>query len=255
MRKTYLNICLFFPLIFAINHEPITSRVYDWQQPAKINKEVSSTVLFEGSAFDMEWLQMNANSLMPSKKKVKITVPQNEEHLYIIKKGTLNVRLKDSSVLLPAGSVLVVIPGENFSISNLQTEACDYYTMKYRSKLPTDKERAKNTGGSIVSNWNQISYKPHDKGGRRDFFERATAMMKRLEIHVSTLNPGLKSHEPHTHKAEEIVLMMEGTTEMQIGEKFFKGKEGSIFFLGSNIPHAIRNEGITPSTYFAIQFE
>jgi (S)-ureidoglycine aminohydrolase len=80
-------------------------------------------------------------------------------------------------------------------------------------------------------------------------------MMKRLEIHVTTLNAGLKSHEPHTHRAEEIVLMIEGNTEMQIGESFCKGKEGSIFFLGSNISHAIRNEGTKPCTYFAIQFE
>jgi (S)-ureidoglycine aminohydrolase len=80
-------------------------------------------------------------------------------------------------------------------------------------------------------------------------------MLKRLEMHVTTLNAGLKSHAPHTHAAKEIIVMMEGNTEMQIGEKFFKGKEGSVYFLESNILHGITNLGTAPCTYFAIQFE
>jgi (S)-ureidoglycine aminohydrolase len=42
---------------------------------------------------------------------------------------------------------------------------------------------------------------------------------------------------------------------MQIGEKFFKGAEGDIYYLGSNVPHAIRNDGQGTCTYFAFQFE
>jgi (S)-ureidoglycine aminohydrolase len=255
MKKTYLNICLFFPLAFAISYDPIPSRVYDWKQPAKVNKDVTTSILFEGTAFDMEWLQMNANALTPSKKKTEMVVPQNEEHLYIIKKGILEVFTEDSSYSLMPGSVVVIMPGKKLFIQNTQSNSCEYYVMKYRSKLPVDTERGKKEGGSIIKDWSAIAFKPHDKGGIRNYFERATAMMKRLEIHVTTLNGGLKSHDPHTHTAEEIVLMIEGNTEMQIGEKFFNGKEGSIFFLGSNVLHAIRNEVTTPCTYFAIQFE
>ena len=80
-------------------------------------------------------------------------------------------------------------------------------------------------------------------------------MSPRLEMHVSTLNPALKSHEPHTHRAEEIVLLMEGQTSMQIGYAFFRGKPGSVYYLGSNVLHAIKNEGTRPATYFAFQFE
>jgi len=80
-------------------------------------------------------------------------------------------------------------------------------------------------------------------------------MQKYFEIHVTTLKEGLRSHDPHTHRAEEIVLMIEGDTEMQIGEKFYKGKTGDFFYLGSNVLHAIRNEGTKSCMYFAIQFE
>jgi (S)-ureidoglycine aminohydrolase len=256
MRKTYLNICFFIPFVFTISTGPIDSRVYDWKQPVKTSdKKISTTVLFEGSAFDMEWLQMNANALNASKEKIKMTTPQDEEHLYIVKKGALEILTGDSSNTLVPGSVAAIMPGKTFFFQNKQNSSCEYYLMKYRSKLPIDTERGNKAGGSIIKSWDRVAFKPHDKGGIRNYFERPTAMMKRLEIHVTTLNAGLKSHEPHTHRAEEIVLMIEGNTEMQIGESFCKGKEGSIFFLGSNISHAIRNEGTKPCTYFAIQFE
>jgi len=116
-------------------------------------------------------------------------------------------------------------------------------------------ERGKTSGGSMIVDWNKIPFKPHGNGGIRNFFERPTAMSRRLEMHVSTLKPGLKSHEPHTHRAEEIVLMIDHTSEMQIGNKFYKGEPGSIYYLGSNMLHAIRNDGAEACTYFAFQFE
>lgn len=256
MKKIFLNTCLFLPFLFVVSYNPLPSGVYDWKVPTKnVSKNTSISVLFEGSAFEMQWLQMNANTLKESDKINKIAIPANEEHLYIIKKGTLNVTMGDSSYSLSHGSILVLSPGESLSIQNKQTNACEYYVMKYRSKLPVDKVRGKKAGGSIIKNWNDVEFKPHDRGGVRTFFERPTAMLKRLEMHVTTLNAGLKSHAPHTHAAKEIIVMMEGNTEMQIGEKFFKGKDGSVYFLESNILHGITNEGTTPCTYFAIQFE
>jgi (S)-ureidoglycine aminohydrolase len=256
MKKISLNICFFIPFLFASHYGPVTPGVYDWKQPVKnTGANIRSSVLFEGTAFEMEWLQMSANALSASKKETKIILPQTEEYLYIVKKGTLDVRLKDSSSSLVPGSVLVLMPGENLSIQNKQSGPCEYFVMKYRSQVSIDNNRGDQAGGSFVKDWNKIEFKPHDRGGVRTFFERPTAMLKRMEMHVTTLNAGLKSHDPHTHLAKEIIVMMQGNTEMQIGEKIFKGKEGSVYFMESNVLHGIRNEGTTPCTYFAIQFE
>jgi len=255
MKKRFLNICLFFPILFFTRNKPLLSGVYDWKQHSTTaTKNISTAVMFEGSAFEMEWLQMTAN-ITASDKKTTLTIPANEERLYIIKKGTLTVLKGDSSYSLSQGSILVLLPGDILSIQNKQTKACEFFVMKYRSNVSPDSERGKNAGGSIVKNWNAVEFKPHDRGGVRTFFERPTAMLKRLEMHVTTLNAGLKSHAPHTHAAKEIIVMMEGNTEMLVGEKTFKGKEGSVYFLESNILHGITNVGTTPCTYFAIQFE
>jgi len=233
----------------------MSSGVFDWKKPTRhIDKNRKSSVLFEGSTQHMEWLQMNAELLGTSSKKIKITAPQNEEHLYIIKNGTLHVSMNDSSASLIPGSMILLLPGDDLFIQNSSGNSCEYYVMKYRSKAGLEKGHVE-SGGSFMKDWNRIEFKPHDKGGVRKYFETSTAMCKRLEMHVTTLNAGLKSHDPHMHVAEEIILTMEGRTEMQIDKNLYRGKEGSIFFVNSGLLHGIRNEGTTRCTYFAFQFE
>ncbi|MBD0289494.1 MAG: AraC family ligand binding domain-containing protein, partial [Flavisolibacter sp.] len=227
-----------------------------WKEPRKQNgKNIVYDILFEGKAYDLEWIQMSAHEIRPSKTKANVEVPVNEEHLMIIKSGNLSISINNATYSIDTGSVALLMPGEKFALQNLSNQSCKYYVMKYRSKSAKDVERGKTLGGSLVKDWNKIEFKSHDKGGRRDFFERPTAMCKRMEIHVTTLKESLKSHDPHTHKAEEIILVTEGKTEMQIGDQFYKGGEGSIYYLGSNVPHALQNIGRQNCTYFAIQFE
>jgi (S)-ureidoglycine aminohydrolase len=249
------GLLLFAPLTVLAQQDSVLSGVYNWKEPAtsKQNK-ITSAILLEGKVHDFEWMQLTANSLNPSPARIKQTVPKNQEQLIIIKAGTLQVGIGDSTFALNAGSVAVLMPGEKILLNS--TQACSFYVMKYRSKTPKDLERGKKNGGSFVKLWDGIPFKPNTNGGgRRDYFEHPTAMQKRFEMHVTTLKEGLRSHDPHTHRAEEIVLMIEGDTEMQIGEKFYKGKTGDFFYVGSNVLHAIRNEGTKPCMYFAIQFE
>lgn len=253
-KQLFFVFCLMAPLIMIAQTDSIPSGIYNWQQPISQNT-IKTAILFEGSMYDMEWLQMSANSISATKKKIKITVPQNEEYLLIIKSGLLSVTIKDSARVIRKGSMALLLPGEKFSIQNINNEPCDYYQMKYRSRMPVNLKKGKNAGGSFVKEWNSIPFISHDKGGIRKFYEQPTAMTKRMEMHVTTLNVGLKSHDPHTHRAEEIVLVIEGNTEMQIGQKFYQGSAGAIFYLGSNVLHAIRNTGTEPCTYFAFQFE
>ena len=108
---------------------------------------------------------------------------------------------------------------------------------------------------SQIIDYVKIEFTPHDKGGIRRYFDRKSAMSERLEMHATTLNPGITSHEPHTHVPAEIVIMITGNTEMIIGDGLFKGEAGDIYFLGSNIPHGIRNIGDEQCMYLAFQFE
>ena len=93
----------------------VPSKMYSWKEPTDKGKNnIVSAVLFEGSAYDMEYLQMSANAITPAKKKVSLQVPDNEEHLLIVKTGILTIGFKDSTWSIGGGSVALLMPGEKY---------------------------------------------------------------------------------------------------------------------------------------------
>ncbi|MDH3651366.1 MAG: cupin domain-containing protein [Saprospiraceae bacterium] len=49
--------------------------------------------------------------------------------------------------------------------------------------------------------------------------------------------------------------MIQGSTEMEIGNEIHQTtRPGDLYFLGANVPHAIRNTGAAPCMYFAFQW-
>lgn len=256
MKKILLLAVFVLPFSCLAQLPPIASKKYSWIEPQnKSHTNVATSVLFEGSGHDMEFVQVSANAIKPANKKTSLEVPENEEHLLLMKAGTLTIALKDSVWKIGGGSIALLMPAEKYSLQNTEKESCSYYVMKYRSKLPVDLARGKASGGSFVKDWNKIVFKPHDRGGVRSYFEKATAMSKRFEMHVTTLKAGLRSHAPHTHNAEEIILVIENKNEMQIDDKFFKGGTGDIYYIGSKLLHGIRNDDTETCSYFAFQFE
>ena len=252
--KIITGVLVFLLPVLGFSQLPVVaSKKYSWVTPSSESKKsLKTSVIFEGSARDMEYLQMSANAVA-SKDKINISVPDNEEHLLVIKNGTLNISIKEGSWSVGSGSIALLMPGENFTLQKVGDSSSTFYLMKYRSKAPVNKSAAAKEV-SFVKDWNEIPFKLHDRGGIRNYFDKTTPMSNRFEMHVTTLNEGIKSHEPHTHRAEEIVLVIDNKTEMQIGDQFYKGGTGDIYYLGSNVPHAIQNIGKGTCTYFAFQF-
>lgn len=254
MNKIVLLFFFLMPVFVFAQVDSVLSGSYKWQEPSVKKNGISSLVLLEGKVHDFDWMQVIANYLDPSPNGIKQIVAPNEEHLLIIKSGTLQLKFADSSFMLTAGSVAVLMPGERILINS--TSPCSFYWFRYRNKAPMDLERGKKNGGSFVRIWETIPFVTNNiGGGRRDFFNKPTAMQKRFEMHVTTLKEGIKSHEPHTHRAEEIVLIIDGDTEMQLGDGIVNVAVGGFYYLETNVSHAIKNIGTKPSIYFAFQFE
>ncbi|GAB2834933.1 cupin domain-containing protein [Ferruginibacter profundus] len=252
--KKILTILLLLPLVAVAQKDTIASGAYNWKQPVVQKNKISGIVLAEGKAHDFEWMQVSANTIN-STKEIMQQVPSVYEEVIIVKSGNITIRFNDSVFVLTPNSAAVLMPGQKFAVKNSGGDHSDFYTMKYRSK-PSQENKKMQATASFVKIWEHQPFKPNTiGGGKRDFFECGTIMQKRFEIHVSTLKEGIRSHDPHTHKAEEIVLLVEGDTEMQVGEQFKKVDAGGFYYLGSNVLHAIKNTGTRPATYFAIQFE
>lgn len=251
--KKILFLFNFIPVICIAQIDSIQSGLYKYSKPIGKMEGISSKPIFEGKTHDFEWMQLNVNLIL-STDLIKQEVPKNEEHVLILKAGIFHIQLGKEVYTMRPGSVAVMMPGEKYAISC--EHPGEYFTMKYKGKKATETDTDPKFKKSFVKLYDSILYKPNNKGGgRRDYFEQPTLMQKRFEMHVTTLKEGLWSHDPHTHRAEEIIVVINGDTEMLIGDRTYPGKMGDVFFAKSNLLHGIRNTGLVPCMYFAIQFE
>jgi (S)-ureidoglycine aminohydrolase len=234
----------------------VSSGVYYWRDlKVEGDDSIERRPILIGQTRDLAHLEIHASTLAPGTTPHPSHAHEGEEELVIVKDGQLKVTIEEESKVLGPGSIALILPGKEHGFENAGDTKSSYYILRYQSRLPMDKERGEKAGGSFVIDWNQLAFSPHDKGGIRRYFDQSTAMCERFEMHVTTLNEGLKSHEPHTHRPAEIILVIAGNTEMQIGNKFFQGTEGDLYFVASEVPHAIRNTGKGSCSYFAFQFE
>lgn len=256
MKYFLLMISLCVSMYATAQVRPLAAKVYTWNEskmgaprPNYISKNI-----FNGSGSKLAQHEMKG-IILPEGKMMSYTADANsQERFFIVKKGPLTVQLLQKTYTIDKGSVICVLPGDALAISNKTDDDVEFYEMSYRSITAPDAERGKAAGTSFVMNWNDMVFKPHDKGGVRQLFDRKTTMFNRFDIHITQLNEGFKSHDPHTHALEEIILMLDGNAEMQIGTDHQKANPGDVVFLTSMVLHNLTNVGKTPCVYFAIQW-
>lgn len=219
----------------------ISSNVYSGQKPG---------LLFQGEAtvlqnVKFELIQSKANKTY--KKAFK-----NNEGVIFIKTGSAEIQTNHFSKTLTPGSIALISQGDKLNLKSPDPNPVEFYLFSYTSKNPIN---LGDTAASFVRVWEELRFNKHERGGVRSYFSKPTSQTKRFEMHVTTLHGGLPSHPPHTHFAEEIILVIEGETEMEIGGRAFKGAAGDAYFIKSQEPHGIKNIGKSSCSYFAFQWE
>ena len=236
--------------------QAIASTVYAWKQ-APVLKQAGSEdrTLLEGSTRDFSSLSLHAITLF-AYQPAELGQQLDEEALLIIKEGHLTLTLEKKIKTLGPGSVVLIMPGDFYRIENKTAQPLTYYLMRYTSNEVPDLDLYRLAGGSFWVDWNEIPFTAHDKGGIRRMIDCATVMSKRFEMHVTTLRAGLWSHPPHTHRAAEILILIDNTAQETINGVLKPAGAGDVIFLEANVPHAIQNTSRQLScTYFAFQFE
>ena len=108
--------------------------------------------------------------------------------------------------------------------------------------------------GSKFVDWDSLSFRPTPVGLYCAIFDEPTPTLEKLEVHVTTLRPGMASHAPHHHPWEEMLLIKEGQVEASINGKKQGAGPGALIFLASNDAHNLTNVGATPATYYVFNF-
>lgn len=249
----------FFNLFLVVSRltfaQTIPSKVYSWEKaPVEKKGGFEDRTIVEGTTRDFNNFSVHGITIPPNLTPQPAEI-REDEAMIIVKTGELTVSLGSRIKTLGPGSVVVIMPGDGHRLENKSSAPVTYHVMRYTSKEVPDLDLTQMEGGSFWVDWKDVAYQPNAKGGRRNIFDRATVMCKRFEMHVTTLNEGLWSHPPHTHRAAEILMLIENTAQESIDGVMQPAKVGDIIFLESNVPHGILNTTKGTCTYFAFQFE
>lgn len=250
MKYFFFVCCLFMigATTFA-QEKPIETAVYTIPS-YHLHKTIP---IFRGSGSVLSKQSLSLHYMKHKKKYRFQTDPSGDELFFIIKEGPVEVQLNNQQYALDKGSVVFILPGDEVVFVNRRKDPASIYQMQMHA-TGKNIQRGKEAGSSFAMDWNEMVFKSHGKGGVRQLFDRKTVMLNRFDIHITTLNPGLKSHDPHTHVNEEIILMIDGVGEMQLGNRKEKITNGEAAWVESLIPHNITNIAKRPATYFAIQW-
>ncbi len=235
---------------------PLPSQVNTWSK-AKMEASATGEVrqICSGSSRSLESLEVLAFTIQPGQAGPAETTSDDREQYCIVKSGKLNLSVGQKSRELGSGGVAIVLPGDNCRLLAVGDTPATYYVIRFKSRLPADPGRGIRAGGSQMIDWDTLSFIPNKNGGRRNIFDRATTAFSQTEMHTTMLNAGLASHPAHTHPDDEIILVIRGDVEMQIGEHSERGSAGDLFFLNGDGYHGIRNAGNTPAEYYAFRWE
>ena len=179
----------------------------------------------------------------------------DSEKLIIIKEGKLAIEGEDFKNVLEERSVVLIPEGKVVKLSSAMGADVSYFLIQWKPN------KGRPTAGRLGSNgpiepfdYQTMEYRENAKGGRRSIRQAPSSTLKELEMHITTLNEGEKSHDPHTHLDEEIILILEGEVEEMINGTPYRLGPGSLIFLASMDPHGIRNSGKGTCEYYAIRF-
>ncbi len=233
----------------------IESTAHEWNSLAIEQTEYGEKrAIFQGRSDGFDYVDANAITLGGMTSTHWVQVPKDFEELLIIKEGTVRYVTNQKSETLGAGSVVLAFPEEEYKIENSKETKATYYIIRWKDQKGGNRAY-QGAFQPIVKNWNNLEFQKTAKGGRRNVIREPTSRLSEFEMHVTTLNEGEKSHDPHTHIEEEIILVRFGQVEELIDGSPYRVGPGSLIFLRSNIPHGIRNIGRGQCEYYAFKWK
>ena len=109
----------------------------------------------------------------------------------------------------------------------------------------------------------QLPLAPDDTKGFRPYamFEGSTPDLIDMEAHVSVLNQHQCPHPPHTHREEEILILLSGEADVLLpqvkglyGDERHPLRPGEFVYYPSMFPHTLRTTSVAPANYLMFKW-
>ena len=262
MKITLLSLLLTITLNAFTQLQPVGSGVFHWKElPVKKDSQRETKKIAEGTTNEFEYFEIHATTQFKGAVPRPAHTQKDIEEIIIIKEGTMKCsigNLKDTgykTAVLGKGSVLLIPPLQAQVFENTGTGPLTYYVFMFRSKKAMNIERSTNAGGALLINYDSLTYKETNNKGTRKFFERPIAMCDNYEMHTTHLKQKGPSHAGHQHVDTEIILVIDGETEMTIDGKIYTGGPGDLYIVESGKMHQMGNSSEKPCSYFAFRWK
>lgn len=256
-QKFFLTCFLLFiyGLVLA-QQEPLPSSVFEYKMiPSETTVAGTKKEYVDWNTLFFSSFQVTLKTISSSSGNTSEDLDPNFEKLIIIKQGYLDLEGEDFKDVMEERSVVLIPQGKNVTLSSVMGPEVTFFLIQWKPE-----EREMSTQNSDINSpiepfsYQAMEYKENAKGGRRSIRQAPSSTLKELEMHITTLKEGEKSHDPHTHIDEEIILILEGEVEEMINGTPYRLGPGSLIFLASMDPHGIRNAGKGTCEYYAIRF-
>jgi len=260
MKNIPLLFLLFITLNAAAQLQPVASGVYHWNELAvKKDSQRETRKILQGTTNEFEYFDIHATTQYKGAVPRPAHTQKDIEELLIIKEGSMKCTIGDPKdaghkiAVLGKGSVLLIPPLQSQALENIGNGPLTYYVLQFRSKK-MNMERSSLAGGVLLLNYDSLAYTETGTKGTRKYFDRPTAMCDNYEMHITYLKQKGPSHAPHQHVDTEIILVIDGETEMTIGGKTYTGSPGDLYIVESGKIHGVGNATEKPCSYFAFKW-
>lgn len=231
----------------------ITSSIYSATELPVVNQPgYEERTLFEGTSRDFSHVILQTITI-PARQPDQPTQELDEEAIFIVKAGELTLTLGSKQKVLGPGSVVLIMPGDEYRIDNKAAQSLTYYEVRYTSNEVPDLDLYRLMGSSFWVDWQEITPTIDQQGTSRRTVRHSTVMSNRMVMDVTTRSPGSGSFQPHTHRAAELVFVLKQPIQVQIGGVLNEAKPGDVIFLESELAHSIQNGSQEGVTYLSIQ--
>ncbi len=255
MKRTVLLVLIFVSFQSMAQFKPIPSGVYHLADvPVTKSEGREGRRFMEGTTSEFSYFEIHASTQFKGAAPRPSHAQTDIEELIYIKEGTMKFTMGTKSRVLGAGSIVLIPPYEDQALENIGNGQLTYYVLMFRSKKPMDMDRSAKAGGALMLNADSLKYVATEQGGGIRYFERPTAMLDNLEVHLTELKGKGPSHAAHTHLDTELILVLQGEIESTVNGKTFKASPGDLCLMNSNELHGIGNSQNAPCKYLVIKW-
>lgn len=247
---TIFLLSMAFSSLHAQHYQPHPSAVFEHQMlPLTIRDRSEVRHLMDWPTKTLEKFHVEQLDLKAAE---AIELEGDKEMLVLVLEGRVQLETDNSAEVMEERSIAWLPRNKNFRMAT-QNSSASVYLIRWEvdndaKKVASDRPEPK------VFHYEAMDFQETTKGGRRHVMREETETLEELEMHITTLKEGEKSHDPHVHADEEIILILQGEVAEHINGTEYRLGPGSLVFLSAYDPHGIRNVGEGECEYYAIRW-